>query len=187
MTLHVQGRSTYREDVAPRILIYKSIMGRKSHDAQLFELARGDLEQSGGPGIFRIVARHPEGATDVEEDSAYVFVLEGAGLTFDGTYASRVSFNAVATKLHCYPEGFRAEVGADLTSFDLTDDIRDEIEECGGEYCRSDPHLVMPFFPPEIKLPASEIYVELDFHHGDEPASTLPVLTTRLRKNEDDD
>lgn len=187
MTLHVQGRSTYREDVAPRIRIYRSIMGRKLYDAQLFELARGDLEKSEGPGIFRVVARHPEGATDIEEDSAYVFVLEGAGLTFDGTHASRVSFNAVATKLHCYPEGFRAEVGADLTSLNLTDDIDDEIGECDGKHCKSDPHLRMPFFPPEMKLPAMEIYVELDFRQGDEPASTLPVLTTRLQKNEDDD
>lgn len=198
MTLHVQGRSTYREDVAPRVRIYRAVNGRKMYDDAYFEIARADLEKRDG-GSFRIVARHPEGATDIEEDSAFVFVLEGAGLQFDDTFGPRVSFTGVALKLYYYPVDFRAEDGADLRPFKLRDDIDDEISTCDGKHCKSDPHLMVPYFPPKAALPkgryedddddsSQTIYVELDFFHDPEKTelNTLPVLTSVLPKKDED-
>lgn len=84
--LIIFGRNRYGDGALTTVTVYD-----KAREAVLV-IEGGYIEQR-GRGDFVLAAKHPT-ATDREGDSAYVAILEGIGLTWDGMLGNRHTFTA---------------------------------------------------------------------------------------------
>jgi hypothetical protein len=170
----IEGRSRMFSN-GPRISIYE---GSDTWGEPVFVLTEASLREDWKDGMFQISVTHYD-ASDIEHDSSYVFTLEGLGLTYKETYGPLVRFNAVAMGVQMYPAGWKAVDGAVLPQED--DDQGKTLYTCDYEQC-PEPHLVMPFTPPEVKWTPKKVLIELDFHA--KKHTRTDVITTVVEKTE---
>ena len=161
MTLEIDGRGLYNRD--PSVEIYQ---GSDWGDDPLFRLTAADLQEFDHNRGFRVITKHENG-TDFEHDGAYLFELEGAGLSYHRYAGGRLMFHAVGLKVRHYDKGFEIAPGVKTDFFD-TD--CDEIGVCDSDlYHPADQdawpkgHLIMPYMPPRQKLKVGQIYLVFNF------------------------
>lgn len=160
--IEITGRPRYA-DAGTKTKI--TVRDRNRDD--LFIVNGGYIEKmSRDSSEFTIAAKHENG-TDFEHDSAYVFMLEGAGLSFEHMMGTTLYFSGVIMKGSWYDPDTKLEPGAKSPHSQDTDEMY--LCEDTEYYHPADAewrpgHLIMPFTPPKRKFQAfiAEIVIEID-------------------------
>lgn len=93
----VKGRNRYADEALTEIVI------RDIHDNSKILRIEGGYIENRHSGAFVIAAKHPE-ATDDEGDSAYVAVIEGAGLVWEDMLGTKQIFRGVLLKANYWDD-----------------------------------------------------------------------------------
>lgn len=150
--LTIYGRARYKN--SPTLTI-----SEREWDDPIIRIVNAELDTRRERSDFSIKTRHEDG-TDVEHDAAYLAIFEGGGLQFVETHANKVTFTCALVSARYYPEQFKLEDGADLSSLDVSFE-HDKIYTCddniwyhkeGSDWPAG--HLIMPYQPPKQKWKA---------------------------------
>jgi hypothetical protein len=146
MTIHVKGRGRHWVGCPQiEICLPKNEYVDDEEKRIIFALEQGNFEaRSRETGEFIISSTHAN-ATDVEEDSSYVFQAKVFGVTFPEFYGPFVEFHGFLTEVAHYEDGFDPKEG------DLVPDVYAKSEMVEAKMCTDceEPHLFLPYTPPE--------------------------------------
>lgn len=137
MTITIKGRNRHADTALTRVTV------RDKYRTEILVIEGGYIEKRGMAGEFVLAAKHPS-ATDEEHDSAYVALIDGAGLTWQDMLGPTHTFTGALLSAKFYAKDPTPE---------------DSCEDCEGD----EAHGFLEFTPPEQpKFPVGAYFIEVE-------------------------